>query len=149
MNSIVCNNTQCTPSPWNGFQELESQLERVLYGPRGRSPQGAWAPAVDIHETADAFVLQADLPGLKREEIEVQVVENKISVRGNRKREERSEEKGFRRYERAEGHFERSFRIKDGIDPTKVEASFEDGVLTVTLPKPEEAKPRSVEVKIR
>lgn len=148
MNNVSRCNIENAASPWAGFQELENQLERVFYGPRVRSPQAAWAPAVDIYETADAYVLQADLPGLKREDIEVQVVENQISIRGTRKREERSKEKGFRRNERAEGRFERSFRIKDGIDPSKVEAQFENGVLTVTLHKPEETKPRNIEVKI-
>jgi HSP20 family protein len=150
MNNNTCSNPNNAVSPWCGFQELESQLDRIFHGAAkpARSEGASWTPPVDIYETSDAYVLHADLPGLKREEIEVQLVENQITIRGNRKREEQVTEKGFRRYERAEGRFERNFRIKDGVDPAKVEAKFENGVLTVTLPKPEEAKPRQIEVKI-
>jgi len=149
MNNNTCSTPKNAVSPWCGFQELESQLDRIFYGTaKPRSEGGTWTPPVDIYETSDAYVLHADLPGLNKEDIEVQLVENQISIRGSRKREERAEEKGFRRYERAEGRFERNFRIKEGVDPAKVEAKFENGVLTVTLPKPEEAKPRQIEVKI-
>ena len=126
---------------------MENQLERIFNGaPAGRSTD--WMPPVDIHETNDAYVLEADLPGLKKEDIEVQVVEDRITLKGTRKREENAESKGYRRYERAVGQFERSFRIAGGVDASKVEAKFEHGVLTVTLPKPEEAKPRQIDVKV-
>jgi len=147
MNKIACTNNN-TLTPWAGFQELENQLDRIFHGAPSRMPSGVWNPPVDIYETGDAYVLHADLPGLKKEDIEVQVVENQIAIRGTRKREYQAEEKGFSRYERAEGRFERSFRIKEGIDASKVEAKFENGVLTVMLPKPETAKPRQIEVKV-
>lgn len=150
MNNIACNNTKSTHSPWTGFQELESQLDRIFHGNATpvRSSAGVWAPAVDIYETTDAYVLHADLPGMTKEDIEVQVLEDQVAIRGTRKRVQPGDEKGYRRYERAEGRFERSFRIKGGIDASRVEARFENGVLTVTLPKPEEAKPRQVEIKV-
>lgn len=150
MKDLTCKtNSNCnTLSPWTGFRDLEHQLERVFRGDAPVSGSGAWMPPVDIHETDDAYVLEADLPGMKKEDIEVQVLEDRISLKGSRKREERAEEKGFRRYERAEGTFERSFRINGGIDAAKVEAKFEHGVLTVTLPKPETSKPRQIDVKV-
>lgn len=148
MNNIACNNTKNACSPWGGFQELESQLDRIFNGNTARTTSGVWAPPVDIYETADAYVLHADLPGVTKEEIEVQVVENQIAIRGTRKLGHTVEDKGYRRFERAEGRFERSFRIREGIDASKVEAKYENGVLTVTLPKPEEAKPRQIEVKV-
>lgn len=148
MNNIACNNTKNSCATWGGFQELESQLDRIFNGNATRRTSGVWAPPVDIYETADAYVLHADLPGVTKEEIEVQVVENQIAIRGTRKLGHTAEEKGYRRFERAEGRFERSFRIREGVDASKVEAKFENGVLTVTLPKPEEAKPRQIEVKI-
>jgi HSP20 family protein len=150
MNNIACNMTKCAPSPWTGFRELESQLDRIFHGNATpvRNTAGVWAPAVDIYETAEAYVLHADLPGMTKEDIEVQVLEDQVAIRGNRKRVQPTEEKGFHRLERAEGRFERSFRIKGGIDASRVEARFENGVLTVTLPKPEEAKPRQVEIKV-
>lgn len=147
MNNITCK-TNNALSPWTGFRDLENHLERIFHGVETPSGSGSWMPPVDIHETDDAYVLQADLPGMKKEDIDVQIVEDQITLRGSRTREDRSESKGYRRYERAEGKFERSFRIRGGVDATKVEAKFEHGVLTVTLPKPEEAKPRQIEVKV-
>lgn len=147
MNNITCNKENVL-SPWTGFRDLENQLERIFHGAETPSGAGAWMPPVDIRETNDAYVLEADLPGLKKEDIEVQIVEDRITLKGERKREMESEDKGYRRYERAEGKFERSFRIRGGVDASKVEAKFEHGVLTVTLPKPEESKPRQIEVKI-
>lgn len=148
MNNIACNSNKNACAPWGGFQELESQLDRIFRGPSARPASGVWAPPVDIYETAEAYVLHADLPGVTKEEIEVQVVENQIAIRGTRKLAHTVEEKGYRRFERGEGRFERSFRVREGIDASKVEAKFENGVLTVTLPKPEEARPRQIEVKI-
>lgn len=136
--------------PWAGFGDLEQQLERLINANSApQQSQGAnWMPAVDIHESEDAYTLVADLPGMKKEDISVNVVEDRVTLKGSRKREERHEEKGYRRYERAEGTFERSFRINGGVDAAKVEATFENGVLTVKLPKPEETKPRQIEVKV-
>lgn len=136
--------------PWAGFGELEQQLERVLNGGPliNRSAADTWMPPVDIHENDDAYILEADLPGLTTEGITVSVIEDRVTLKGNRKREEMHEEKGYRRFERAEGSFERSFRIQGGIDASKVEARMENGVLTVILPKPEQYKPRQIEVKV-
>ena len=103
---------------------------------------------MDIHETDDAYNLEADLPGLTREEIEVKVIEDRVTIRGTRKQENSKEEKGILHRERIQGAFERSFRLRGGIDGSKVEAHFENGVLSVKLPKPEETKPRQIEVKI-
>lgn len=136
--------------PWAGFGELEQQLER-MFNPGTTAESSAtamWMPPVDIHESEDAYTLVADLPGMKKDDLTVSIVEDRVTIKGSRKREEKHEEKGYRRYERAEGSFERSFRINGGVDGAKVEATFENGVLTVRLPKPEEAKPRQVEVKV-
>lgn len=136
--------------PWAGFGEIEQQLERLFNSgtPSASGPGTSWIPPVDIHESEDSYTLIADLPGMKREDISVNIVEDRVTLKGTRKREERHEEKGYRRYERAEGTFERSFRIHRGVDATKVEATFENGVLTVKLPKPEETKPKQIEVKV-
>lgn len=136
--------------PWAGFSDLEQHFDR-LFGTeanRGQPAPGKWVPPVDIYENDTAYILEADLPGLTREDISLSILEDRITLKGSRKREDKLEEKGYRRYERAEGEFERSFRINGGIDAEHVEAKFENGVLTVTLPKPEEAKPRQIEVKV-
>jgi HSP20 family protein len=133
--------------PWAGFGELEQQFERLLGElPAHRPSAGSWVPAVDIHETDSAYILEADLPGMTREDISVSILDDRVTLKGTRKREAKHEEKGYRRYERAEGAFERSFRIDGGVDEAHVEARFENGVLTITLPKPEEAKPRQIAI---
>lgn len=135
--------------PWAGFSDLEQQLDRIFRAEQasGQRADRSWMPPVDIHETDTAYILEADLPGMTKDDISVTIHEDRVTLKGTRKREEKQEEKGFRRYERAEGAFERSFRINGGIVAAHVEAAFANGVLTVTLPKPEEAKPKQVEVK--
>ncbi len=105
-----------------------------------------WLPAVDIYENDDAFVATADLPGLKKDDIDVSIEDNVLTVSGERKFEH-SEEKGtFRRVERSYGTFRRSFTLPRGVEPAKVEARFEDGVLTLSLPKSDVAKSRKIAV---
>ena len=134
---------------WPTFTELERQLDRMFNAaPETGAPAG-WTPPVDIHETEDAYLLEADLPGMKKDDIEVRVVEDRVTIRGIRKREEKHEEKGYWRCERAEGAFERNFRLQGGIDASKVDAQFENGVLTIKLPKPEATKPRQIEVQVK
>ena len=147
MSNITCKTN--TLSPWAGFRDLEHQLDRIFQGSASPSKPAAWAPAVDIHETEEAYVMEADLPGLKKENIDLQILEDRVILRGMRKRPERENIKGYWRYERAEGSFERSFRVQGGVDAEKVEARFENGVLTVTLPKPEASKPRQIEVHVK
>ena len=136
---------------WPNFGDLEHQLDRIFNAPVDNAVRstGRWMPAVDIHETDDAYILEADLPGLTKKDIDVKVVEDRVTISGERKREDKSDEKGYCRTERAEGSFERSFRLQGGIDGGNVEARFENGVLSVKLPKPEETKPRQIEVKVK
>lgn len=133
---------------WPTFGELERHFDRMLNTPAESAPLTNWNPAVDIHETDDAYLLEADMPGVKKEDLDIQVLEDRLTIRGSRKREDRHEEKGYWRCERAEGTFERSFRLRGGLDASKVEAHFENGVLKMTLPKPEATKPRQIEVKV-
>ena len=136
--------------PWPAFNDLEHQLERIFSAPNQSActTSGVWSPPVDIHETDDAYHLEVDLPGLTRKEIDVKVVEDRVTIKGTRKNESVEEEKGYRRRERVEGAFERSFQLRGGIDGSKVEARFEDGVLSVKLPKPEETRPKQIEVQV-
>lgn len=137
-------------SPWSALRDLEGQFNR-LFGELSRDYdvfERGWAPAVDLKETEDAYTLEADLPGLKKEDIELTAVDNMITVKGERKHEEEVKENGYQRVERRYGTFQRTFEIPGGFDADKVEAHFEDGVLHVKLPKREEAKPRHIDVKI-
>jgi len=137
-------------APWTGFRELEDQLDRLFHGLPVQSGECrcAWSPSIDLGEREDAYVLRADLPGLSKEDIELTVEDDVVILKGHRKEEKDERVKGYHRIERSFGEFTRSFRIPAGIDAQKVEAKFDRGVLEVTLPKPETAKPKQIEVKI-
>ena len=134
---------------WNPGRELASmEIDRLnrmfedLYA-NGR----AWAPAVDIYETAEReYVIKADLPDMKREEINVTFENNVLTLTGERKAESDVDNGTFHRTERAHGRFTRSFTLPSTVDGNRVSAAYKDGVLTVRLPQREEAKPRQIQV---
>lgn len=105
-----------------------------------------WLPAIDIFESDDAFVATADLPGLKKDDIDISIEDSVLTVSGERKFDESQETGSFRRVERSYGTFRRSFTLPRGVDSTKVQAKFEDGVLTLDIPKSEVAKSRKISV---
>jgi HSP20 family protein len=109
---------------------------------------GSWSPAVNILEKADGIVITADLPGLKAEDVEVTIDNGVLTLKGERTLEEVAEGETLHRVERCYGAFERSFSVPTSVDPSKIEARFVNGEMTVTLPKREETKPRSVKVKV-
>ena len=144
-------------NPWRDFgvtrnfdQFFDSLIPRTTRGPNGEESDflGTWYPAVDIFDNDNEIVLKAELPGLKKEEIDIHVEDNLLTLRGERKREEEVKDKGYYRSERAYGTFSRSFTLPATVDVKKINASYKDGVLAVTLPKAEEAKPRQIEVKV-
>jgi len=143
-------------NPWRdlgltrNFDQLFDALTPRTRGPNGEESDylGTWYPAVDIFDKDNEIVLKAELPGLKKEDIDIHVEENLLTLRGERKREEEVKEKGYYRSERAYGTFSRSFTLPATVDVKKIAASYRDGVLVVTLPKAEEAKPRQIEVKV-
>ena len=108
----------------------------------------AWTPAVNILEREEGIVISADLPGLKAEDVDVTVDNGVLTIKGERTLEEVSEGETYHRVERSYGSFERSFSIPNSVDPKKIEARFTNGEMTITLPKREESKPRSVKVKV-
>lgn len=138
-------------SPWAPWREIEGQINR-MFGELARDYDffdRVWSPAVDLREDENSYMLEADLPGMKKDEIEVTVVDNVVTLKGERKHESESKEKGIHRIERRYGAFERSFEIPGGFDADKINAHFENGVLKITLPKREEAKPKQVEIKVK
>jgi len=110
--------------------------------------RGSWRPAVDIKEAEEEIVIRADLPGFNAEDVEVTVEDRLLSIRGERKFEEAAEGETYHRVERSFGVFERSFTLPNSVDPSKVEASFKNGEMSVKLPRREESKPRSIKVKV-
>ncbi len=116
---------------------------------RGEGPlRGSWAPAVNILEKNDGIEITADLPGMKPEEVEVTVEDGVLAIKGERTIESTGEGETYHRVERTYGVFERSFSLPTSVDPAKIEAHFRNGVMTLTLPKREESKPRSVTIKV-
>jgi HSP20 family protein len=105
-----------------------------------------WVPEMDLVETDDHYLLKADLPGMKQADVAIEFNDGTLTISGERKAEYERKEKGFFRLERSFGKFSRSLTLPDGIDPDKIEAAFHDGVLEVTIPKPEERKPRRIQV---
>jgi HSP20 family protein len=113
----------------------------------GLTRTGSWWPALDISERDDAVVLQAEVPGMKPEDIDISVQNNHLTLSGEKKETDERKEGEFYHSERRYGTFRREIALPSGVDADKVEAKYRDGVLTVTLPKSEEAKPRKIEVK--
>lgn len=109
---------------------------------------GGWMPAVDVLEDKEKLTVKAELPGFKREELEVSVHENNLIISGERKSEEERKDGEFYRSERFYGRFHRAVSLPAAVDIEKISASYRDGVLTVTLPKTDQAKTKQIEVKV-
>jgi HSP20 family protein len=142
---------------WNPFHELEQMHERLtsfFEDDRSRRngrelPQPeAWAPTVDIIENDSAYLVTAELPGVRKEDIHITLEEGVLTIAGERKQEQTEKARKFHRVERSYGSFTRSFRLPDNIDAEKIEARFRDGVLAVAVAKSETARPRHIEVRV-
>jgi HSP20 family protein len=140
--------------PLREFSALQNEMNR-LFGtvfdtPSGGGNGGAaarrWMPAMDLVETDDHFVLRADLPGLSQEDVHIELEDTTLTLSGERKAEHEARDEGFYRVERAFGAFSRTLTLPKGIDPEAITASFDRGVLEVRIPKPEERKPRRIEI---
>ncbi len=130
---------------------LRDELDRLFessFGELARAPQllGVWNPAVDLYEDKDNVIVKAELPGLKREDIAVSLHDGALSISGERKSEEKAGNTEARRTERFVGRFQRTISLPSSVKADNVNAQYKDGVLTVTLPKAEEAKPRQIQV---
>jgi HSP20 family protein len=145
-------------NPWNVMRELATMQDRMnrIWGSvynRGDhedvTSRGTWLPAVDIFETpAKEIVLKAEVPGLKREDIDLTVENNTLTIRGERRRDDGVSDEGYHRIERAYGAFSRSFTLPNSVEAESVRAEYRDGVLTVTLPQREQARPRQIQVDV-
>jgi len=132
--------------PLANLRLFEDAFSRFLTEPASNRP---WSPAVDIFETENELVLKADLPEVSLKDIDVRVENQTLTIAGERKFEKNEDNKGFHRIERSYGQFVRSFAVPTTFDTDKIAAEFHNGVLTVTLPKKETAKPRQVKVEVK
>ena len=112
------------------------------------APVRRWMPAMDLVEHEDHFLLSADLPGMKQEDVKLEVRDGVLTIAGERKTAHEDRKDGYIRIERAAGTFQRSLTLPDGVDPEQVAASFSDGVLEVRIPKPVERKPHRVQIAV-
>ena len=133
----------------NDLAAIELQLAQLAEGPSLLPERGSgnWSPAVDIYETENDFVLTAEAPGLKSEEIDIQVIDRQLILRGERRWESEAHAEHFHRIESAYGKFERTFNLSEGIDVERITAELADGILRVVLPKRTAAAGKQIEVK--
>ena len=142
--------------PWSPFYRLSSlrdDVDRLLEGAFPGFTQDAevfadWTPALDVYQDKDQLFVKAELPGLKKEEIEISLLDGTLTLTGERKQETTHEEGATFRSERFFGKFRRSVVLPVPVDSSKVKADYKDGILTVSLPKAEEAKPRQIQVNV-
>lgn len=144
---------------WDPFRELQSMQDRMnrifgdVYARRGDDDvmaRGDWMPLVDIYENdRHELLIKAEMPGMKREDIDIKVENNTLTIRGERRRESEVREEQYHRVERSYGSFSRSFSLPSTVDSERVSAEYKDGVLTVLLPTREEAKPRQIAVQVK
>ena len=136
------------------LRTLQEEVNRLFTGNAARAfddegiARGSWSPSVDIYENKDQIVLEAELPGMKREDFDLSVENNVITLRGERHFEKKDETDNYHRVERAYGTFVRSFALPGSVEPDKVAAEYNDGLLTITIPKREEAKPKTVKINV-
>jgi len=144
--------------PWRPFRELEEIDRRFgdIFGQSllpawGRLPleEKGWIPALDVFEKEDKFVVKAELPGMKEDDIDVSVVGDTLTIKGEKKTEAEVKEDDYYRCERSYGSFFRSVALPSHVDAKKIEASYEEGVLEITLPKVPEVKPKKVPVTVK
>ena len=143
---------------WEPARELQSIQQEMnrLFGTFFDSPAGAgdggalrrWIPAMDLIEEDDRYVLRADLPGVREDEVHVELEDNVLTISGERKSEHEERKEGLYRLERASGSFSRSLTLPEGIDPDSIQARFDKGVLEVRVPKREQRKPRRVAISV-
>ncbi len=133
--------------PWSLQGEFQRELEERLNPANDASVvAGDWAPAVDVREEKERYLIRADLPGVKPEDIEVTLEEGMLTIRGQRESETTTEENGWQRRERLSGSFYRRFSLPDSADAEQVSANSHDGVLEITIPKHARVKPRTINV---
>ena len=143
-------------NPFREFEDMERRFDSLLGRPsftpmwrRAPAEQMGWTPAIDVFEKDDSFVVKAEIPGMKEEDIDISVSGDTLTIKGERKAESEVKEEDYHYCERCYGSFSRSISIPSSVDAAKIEASYNNGILEVTLPKAPEVKPKKIEVAAR
>ena len=136
--------------PRRGISPLQQEIERAFrsaFGDsEGVSPAGAFTPLLDVEEDEENFTLHVELPGVSPDDVDVSLEDNVLTISGERRFYDEREAEGFRRIERHFGRFHRAVRLPDRVDADRVDASYRDGLLRITVPKAEDARPRRIQV---
>ena len=140
-------------TPYRDIMSVRDEMNRIFNEAFGRAANdesawssGTWSPPVDIYESDDALVIKAELPGFSKDEISIELKENTLAIKGERKREDEVKEGNYHRMERVYGAFQRSFLLPTTVDQEKVNASYRDGILELRLPKVQAAQPKRISV---
>ena len=138
--------------PFRGATTLQEHFNRVFGDAVGRTGEESnltpWAPAVDIYETEQELVVKADLPEVNPQDLDIRVENNILTIRGERKFENKVNEENYLRIERSYGSFSRSFSLANSVNSDAIKADYQNGVLTLSIPKREEAKPKQIKVNV-
>jgi HSP20 family protein len=147
-----------TIAKWDPFRNvaaLQDRINRIFDESFSRTADvdddismSAWKPSVDIYETDEAIILKAELPGIKKEDVSVEIKDNVLTLRGERVEDKEIKEGSYFRKERCFGTFSRAFNLQHRVQPDKIKAKFKDGILEIEIPKPEEEKPKQITVNV-
>jgi len=139
------------PSDLFGIQrEMNKMFDGVFRGTGDEDYSfSSWTPAVDIAEHDDEYLVKVELPGVNKDEVKLTLENNILTIRGEKKQEKETKKENYHRVERSYGSFQRSFTLPAAVKSDKIDASYKDGILKVSLPKAEEAKPKQIEVKVK
>ncbi len=152
MEALTAMRTITRWEPFHGVTTLQDQINRLFNDAFERTGQqsnlSAWAPPVDIYETEQELVVKADLPDVDPKDLDIRVENNLLTIRGERKFEKKVNEENYLRVERSYGSFARSFTLANTVHADAIKAEYENGVLTLSIPKREEAKPKQIKVNV-
>lgn len=133
---------------WNIQEEINHSFDDFFGRSAREFPDGYWAPAVDIAESKDNLTVNVEVPGMKKEDVKVTFQDGILTIKGERKQEKEEKDKSFHRVERSYGSFCRSFTLPTMVQGDKIKANYKDGVLSIALPKVEEAKPKEITIDV-
>lgn len=155
MNLIPRRTNDRTWSPFRDLERLQKEFDRLFDGTALRpfdgawTREGGWTPALEVIDGKDKVRILAEIPGLRKEDLELSVEGGVLTLRGEKKEEARTEDDGVIRSERIYGAFQRALQLPDSVDADRIQAAYRDGVLEITLPKKENAKPKLINVKVQ
>jgi len=142
---------------WSDFGTLQDRINRMFddtfrtisVPEREDMETGNWTPTVDVVENNDNYLVKADIPGVKKDDLKLDVKDGTLTIKGEKKQEEKVEKNNYIRIERSYGSFVRNFTLPTNVDASKINAKFTDGVLEITIPKKEEAKPKEIKINVQ